>query len=124
MIEIDVEDGWLLVTAINRGNGEATTGTYAVKSVGEATGGRQRIVAIGMNEEDQGQSFVLSVRPATSEPPEVEPYQELIRQLVKADVGCPGPMCKVTMLGHLLDGCTPEQVAMVKALDPSQQEDE
>jgi hypothetical protein len=122
MIEIDVEDGWLLVTAINRTNGEVTTGTYALKSVGESTGGHQRIVAIGMNTEDQDESFTLSVRPASADAPEVEPYQELIRQMIKTDEPCPGYACKVTMLGHLLAGCSPEQVAMVKALDPDHAE--
>jgi hypothetical protein len=123
VIEVDVEDGWLLVTAINRTNGEATTGTYALKTVGEGSGGRQRLVAIGMNEEDQDQTFVLTTRPAVSEPPEVEPYQELIRQMIAADEACPSGLCRVTMMGHLLARVAEPLRDLVKALDPDHQEE-
>jgi hypothetical protein len=118
VIEVDVEDGWLLVTAINRTNGEATTGTYALKTVGEASGGRQRLVAIGMNEEDQDQTFVLATRPAGSEPPEVEPYQELIRGLIAADTPCPDQACRFSVLQHLTGSLTDDQRAMIKAVAP------
>lgn len=51
-----------------------------------------------------------------------EPYRDLVRGLIAADVPCPSPGCQVTTLGHLIASLTADQVELIRALDPSQQE--
>lgn len=46
-------------------------------------------------------------------------WRDLVRSLIANDARCQSPFCATTMLGHLLDGCTPEEVEMVRSVDPT-----
>ena len=116
MIPATELDGFVVLTAINRRDGEATSETYALKSVREDSDGTQHL--IGTSED--GDDYEVMVRPIAAVPEEVEPYRGLIQALIAADSPCPGFACSITTLGHLLLECSPEQVDLVRALDPSQ----
>lgn len=117
MIEKEPVTGYLIVTAINGETGKANSETYQLDSLEHDSGG-ERAVFRARNEE--GDPWVITHRPATAVPLEVEPYRELVRALIAADTPCQGFGCSLTMLGHLLAPCTPEQQDLVRALDPSQ----
>lgn len=56
----------------------------------------------------------------TTIPTTTEPYRALLRHMIDNDEPCEIPMCRVTLLGHLLDGARPELVDLVRAEDPEQ----
>lgn len=112
--------GYLIITAINAGNGAAGSETYQLRSVLETTlNGGSTAQYVGRDVEDDSE-WVITAHPVGEDPPEVRPYRELIQALIAADEPCHGLGCPRTLLGHLLATCTPEQVEMVRALDPNQ----
>lgn len=112
--------GYLIITAINGETGEASSETYQLASLEHDSGGAR---ALFQAKNEEGESWVITHRPADAVPLEVEPYRELIQALIAADMPCPGFACSITTLGHLLLACTPEQQDMVKALDPDHREE-
>lgn len=59
MIELTQLDGFVVITAINRDTGEATSETYALRSVSEFRSGAQRLV---VHQED-GRDFSIEIAP-------------------------------------------------------------
>jgi hypothetical protein len=108
--------GWLVITAINTENGGAGSSTFAVTGTQRGEGVERMLVTDG----ETGEKYMITTSEPGAVPLEVEPYRDLIRGLIAADSPCPGPMCKVSTLGHLLASLTPEQVELVRELDPTQ----
>lgn len=117
---IEPVTGYLIITAINGKTGEASSETYQLAGLEYDHGGERAVYQV---RNEQGENWVITHRPASAVALEVTPYRELIRALIAADVACPSPGCGVTTLGHLLASLTSEQVEMVRALDPDQQEE-
>lgn len=118
MSEPTPAQGWLVMTAINTENGGAGSSTFAVTATQRGEGVERMLVTDG----ETGEKYMITTSEPDAVPLEVEPYRELIRALIAADVPCPSPGCGITTLGHLIDSLTADQVEMVRALDPSQQD--
>lgn len=110
--------GWLVVTAINTVNGGAGSSTFAV--TGTSRG--ESVERMHVTDTEDGGEFVITTHEPTAILPEVEPYRDLVRGLIAADVPCLSPGCGVTTLGHLIASLTADQVELIRELDPSQQE--
>jgi uncharacterized protein YndB with AHSA1/START domain len=110
--------GYLVITAINGETAEASSETYQLTRLEHDGDTGERAVFHAQNEE--GDSWVITHRPVAAVPLEVEPYRELVQALIAADEPCMGVGCRKTMLGHLLASMTPEQVELIRELDPDQ----
>jgi hypothetical protein len=119
-------NGWLVVTAVNLEDGAASSETYKIEAVDNCTtpdGPLQRFSVKAADDLGDTRSYVITLHEVGQILPEVRPYRQLVQNLIAADEPCPGPTCKITMLGHLLASCPPELVDLVKELDPDHAEE-
>jgi hypothetical protein len=123
MTNIDA-NGFLVLTAINSEDGTADSETFKVDGTSTEYDPRGGMIQRFQVHDSDGdpEPWLVTLQRADAELPEVQPYRQLIQALIAADEPCQGIGCHVTMLGHLLASCTPEQVEMVKALDPDYRE--
>lgn len=113
--------GFLVLTAINTDDGAADSETFKVNATSVDQSNEGPVERFHVTDA-AGDDYMITSHTAGAVLPEVRPYRELVQALIAADVPCPAPNCHVTTLGHLIASLTPDQVEIIRALDPSQQD--
>ena len=111
-------NGFLVLTAINAGDGQADSETFHVDAVLVDEGDNEGTVERFHVTDTDGTAYLITSHTPGAILPEVKPYRQLVQALIAADSPCPSPTCGVTMLGHLIASLTADQVELVRELDP------